>query len=165
LKELLFFMIKNLLHIGLLLLLTFPACKKQNLKNAEKSLQGSWAVEAINSSYGIKTDLGTQTNQEFNEEGELGQFFFEDKTVEYRFTRLDTLYENQTSWELVREKVNAGFTNAERYTLTIDDFDFICAFGDQTSDAEKEATEISLFFETEDIGNYYAFELQIKKVK
>lgn len=158
-------MIKNLQLTGLLLLLTLSACQKKQVKNAEKSLQGSWDVHTIYSFYGTKTDLSTQTNQEFNEEGELGQFVFDDEKVTYRFTRLDTLYENETSWKLNREKVKAGFTNAEQYTLTIDNFDFICAFGDQTSDAEKEATDVSLFFETDTIGSYSGFELQIKKMK
>lgn len=158
-------MIKNLQLTGLLLLLTLSACQKKQVKNAEKSLQGSWDVHTIYSTYGTKTALGTQTNQEFNEAGELGQFVFDDEKVAYRFTRLDTLYENETSWKLTRDKVKAGFTNAEQYTLTIDNFDFICAFGDQTSDAEKEATDVSLFFETDTIGSYYGFELQIKKMK
>jgi len=156
-------MIKYTLYLAILLLVTLTACEKRNLKNAEKSLQGTWEVQTIHSTYGIKTALGTQTDKEYNEEGELGQFIFDDEMVEYRFTRLDTIYENKNSWNLIREKVNAGFTNADQYTLTIDDFEFICAFGDETSDAEKKATEISLFFETKALGNYTAFQLNLQK--
>jgi len=156
-------MVKNALYTWVVLLILFTGCEKRNLKNAEKSLIGNWEVQTIHSTYGTKTDLGTQTNQEYNEEGKLGQFIFDDKLVDYRFTRLDTLYENKSSWSLIREKVNAGFTQSEQYTLTIDDFDFICAFGDETSDAEKDATEIRLFFETKVVGSYTAFELKLHK--
>jgi len=84
-------MIKTSLHLCLLLLFTCSACEKRNLKNAEKSLMGSWEVQAIYSTYGNKTDLGIQTNEEFIEEGSLGQFMFKDESVSYNFTRLDTL--------------------------------------------------------------------------
>ncbi len=156
-------MVNNTIKIGLMLLVIFTACQKRNLKHAEKSLEGSWAVQSIYSAYGQNTNLGIQTNEEFNEDGPLGQFNFDKEMVTYRFTRLDTLYESNSAWNLVREKINAGFTKAEQYTLEMDKFEFICAFGDQTSDAEKQATEVKLMFETKTIGSYYTFELDLRK--
>lgn len=138
----------------LLLLLSFSTCQKQNLNRAEKSLEGTWKVTKIYTAYGEKKELGTQTNEEFTEEGNLGVFTFGETEVDYSYTRLDTLYEGNSKWNLTREKVNAGFTNAEQYTLKFDNQNYICRFGDETKDAEKNATELSLKFETDTVGPY-----------
>jgi len=156
-------MAKALFKLSMFCLIMFTSCEKQNIKNAEKSLTGSWKVHTIHTMLGNRTELGIQTAQSFTNEGELGQFIFNDEILNYTFTRLDTLYENETSWNLSREKINAGFTEAEQYTLAIKEYNFICAFGDETKDAEKNATELTLFFETKTIGSYQAFELKLSK--
>jgi len=156
-------MAKALFKLLMMSLIIFTACKKQNIKNAEKSLQGGWKVHAIHSMYGNQTELGIQSTHSFEDKGELGEFVFNDKLLTYTFTRLDTLYENETTWNLTREKINAGFTKAEQYTLSVNEYNFICAYGDGTKDAEKNATELALFFETDAIGKYQAFELKLTK--
>jgi len=157
---------KLIVTISWLFIITIAStgCKKQNLKNAEKSLDGDWKVEQINSSFGERSSSGIATTTSFNEEGDLGNFEFNDETLDYKFTRLDTLYEANSSWTLSREKVNAGFTKAEQYTLQLNEYDFICVFGDATKNAEKKATEIKLFFETTEVGPYHSFELKLSKI-
>jgi len=144
-------------------LLIFTSCEKQNLKRAEKSLDGSWRVIKTYSAYGEKMELGTQTDEEFTEEGDLGSFTFNDASVDYNYTRLDTLYEADSNWKLSREKVNAGFTKAEQYKLNFDNKNYICRFGDETKDAEKKATELTLEYETNQIGPYTSIKLWLVK--
>jgi len=146
-----------------ILLFVFSACEKQNIKRAEKSLAGNWTVTKIYTAYGEKMELGTQTNKEFTEEGDLGTFAFNKSTVDYNYTRLDTLNESNNDWELIREKVNAGFTNAEQYILIIDTTKYICRFGDETKDAEKKATDIILEYETTAIGPYTSIMFWLEK--
>lgn len=142
------------LIFGVSLLLILTACEKQNLKRAEKSLIGTWQVNKIYSAYGERMELGTQTNEEITEEDELGIFIFNEKTVDYNYTRLDTVYEGNSDWVLNRKKINSGFTKIEVYSLTLDDKTYICSFGDETKNAEKNATEIALLFDSTEIGPY-----------
>lgn len=139
------------------------ACAKQNLRNAEKSLNGDWVVTEIYSAEGERTTGGINITDEQTETGDLGDFSFTDDEVTYNFTRLDSLYEGNSAWTLNRERVREGFVRVEMYTLTTNDYDFVCEFGDQTSDAEKNATEVRLIFETEGLGAYSMFQLELEK--
>jgi len=145
-------------------LLFLAACAKQNLRNAEKSLKGDWTITQIYSAEGERFENGgVSTSDEQTEMGDLGEFSFTDGEMTYSFTRLDSLHEGSSSWTLNRQRVNSGFVRVEMYTLTTDDYDYICEFGDQTSDAEKNATEVRLIFETEGIGAYSTFHLELEK--
>lgn len=147
---------QNLLSL-LIPLLFLSACAKQNLRNAEKSLKGDWTVTKIYSDEGQNSVAGV------TETGDLGEFTFTNDEMTYSFTRLDSLYEGSSTWALSRERVNSGFTRVEVYTLETDDYDFVCEFGDQTSDAEQNATEARLIFETEGLSAYSMFQLELKK--
>ena len=144
-------------------LLFLSACAKQNLRNAEASLKGDWKVTEIYSAEGEQVSGGINITNQQTETGDLGEFTFTDDDVTYSFTRLDSLYEGSSTWILNRERVNSGFVRVEKYTLETNDYDFICEFGDQTSDAEKNATEVRLIFETEGIGAYLMFQLELEK--
>jgi len=144
-------------------ILFLSACAKQNLRNAEKSLKGDWLVTEIYSAEGERTTGGTNITDQQTETGDLGEFTFTDDEMTYSFTRLDSLYEGSSAWTLNREKVREGFVRVEKYTLTTDDYDFVCEFGDQTNDAEKNATKVRLIFETESIGAYLTFQLELEK--
>ena len=134
---------KNFILICFCSCFILSSCAKQNLKNAKNSIDGNWNVIKIYSE-------NTPTSNEQSEEGDLGTFVFSDNTVDYKFTRLEEEYAGNATWELKREKVNQGFTKVEKYTLTMDDYTFHCRFGDETSDAEKNATEIQLNLITSD---------------
>jgi len=144
-------------------ILLLSACAKQNLRNAEASLKGDWTVKEIYSAEGQQVAGGTNITNEETETGDLGEFSFTDDEVMYSFTRLDSLYEGTSTWTLNREKVREGFVRVEMYTLTTDDYDFLCEFGDQTSDAEKNATEARLILETEGLDAYTMFQLELEK--
>jgi len=153
----------RLLLFSIILLITFTACKKQNLNRAEKSLNGTWEVNKIYSAYGERMDLGTQTNEEITEEGDLGKFIFNETSVDYNYTRLDTAYKGSSDWVINRDKINAGFTKVEVYSLTVDNKTYTCRFGNETKNAEKNATEIMLEFDTNEKGPYTSTMFWLKK--
>jgi len=158
-----YFRTKLSVVIPFIILFTLLSCGKKNLRNAEKSLKGNWTVTEIYSAEGERLTNGIDITDKQTETGDLGEFNFMDNTVNYSFTRLNSLYEGSSGWTLDREKVNAGFVRVEVYTLKTDDYDFVCEFGDQTDDAEKNATEIQLIFETEETGPYTTFHLSMEK--
>jgi len=139
------------------------ACAKQQLKNGEKSLEGDWKVNSIFSSIQIIDADGTLISSEELETGDLGFFRFSENQLDYNFTMQDSLFENSNDWELERDTRPAGFFKEEIYTLRLDDFTFNCEFGDQTSDAEKKATEVRLIFKGLQIGDADYFELSLEK--
>ena len=134
-----------------------------NLNQAKKSLQGTWKVNKIYSAYGQRVANGISTDEEHTETGNLGTFNFGENQVTYQFTRRDTAYNATSSWILNRTKVNQGFTQVEVYLLDLTTYDFVCQFGDQTSDAERNATKVRLIYETPDVGYYQTFQLEMEK--
>lgn len=138
-------------------LFVLSACQKQNLRNAEESLAGTWNVTEIYSEQ--KNNLGINGDGRFWESGDLGVFTFSDNTVNYSYTRLDTLYESTQSWNLTREKEKQGFHKVEKYTLNINNQPFDCDFGDGTSDAEKNAERMMLSYVTSSSNPNYILTL------
>lgn len=154
----------NILQKSLWLLLPFFLIQcKSDLRQAEDSLSGTWTVIKIISSYGTRTANGTSYKDQITEEGDLGLFVFTEEQVDYRFTRRDTLTAEVSSWALNREKVQEGFTQVERYTLELDKASYRCDFGDGTSDAEKDARDMVLTFETTALGPFTEYSLFLEK--
>jgi len=147
----------------LFLFLLFTACEKVNIKAGEQSLEGNWAVMNITTLYGERSDLGITVQENFEENGSLGAFNFSERKVIAEYTRLDTLYDIASIWELKRDKINEGFFKVEQYTLCLEDQNFICKFGDQTKNAERDATRVRLLFETTEMGAYEQFILELEK--
>ena len=125
---------KKLLPI--LLLITLVACGDKDLDNAKKSLVGNWTVNRV------YTQLPGGNDQQ--QTGNLGTFQFTQNQLNYSFTKDGATQNGQSAWNLRREMVNSGFVKVEKYTLDFDGRSFVCAFGDETSDAEKNATAIRL---------------------
>lgn len=154
---------KHLFFISLVLLV-FSSCEKQNLRNAEDSLVGTWSVTEIFSATGERTTNGISITNEETETGDLGTFTFTEEQLDYTFTRQGTTASGNANWTLERTKENSGFTKVEVYTLSFEDFVFDCAFGDETSDAENNAVEVRLTFETVEVGDYETFVLFLEKM-
>lgn len=133
------------------------SCQKQNLKNANNSLEGTWEVAEVFSDQ--KDGSGIHGDGRHWENGELGIFTFTENNVTYSFTRLDSTYAETTDWNLTREKVKEGFHKVENYTLRIGNRNYDCEFGNGTSDAEKNATNATLTFETDAASPYFVLTL------
>lgn len=152
-----------LLVFAALSILLACACEKANIRAGEASLEGTWDVVEILSSYGERMELGIGQTEDFRETGFAGTFEFSEEEVRYSYTRLDTLYVNNDTWQLERERVNAGFVRVEQYTLQLGNDSFQCAFGDETKNAERDATEVLLIMETQEVGPYQRVELKLEK--
>ena len=145
------------LLVSLLLVVT-ASCQKQNLKNAKESLDGTWRVTEIYSEQ--KDGSGDFGDGRHWETGELGFITFSDNAVEYAYTRLGVTYDSTETWRLDRNKENEGFFKVEKYTLFIGNRAYDCDFGDATSDAEKNATLLTLMYETEAAEPNYTMTLE-----
>jgi len=134
---------KNIILFSVFLF-SILSCQKDK-ENAEASLVGSWTINNIYNNSGSSTT------------GTLGTFVFKTNgTVNYSFRNNGSNIQNNTTWTLSRELVNAGFVKVEKYTLMLGDGKaFITEFGDQTSNAEKNATEIRL----QDLNGQYVLSL------
>ncbi len=153
----------KLLLLFLCLATMGTACKKRKFKKASKSLQGNWTIEQAYIGYGERMELGIQQDSSFTET-DIGWFTFdENEKGSYEFSLKNELYEaTDFTWELSETNVG-GFTNAKAFLLHIDGQEYRLTFGDGTSDAYKDAEEISLFFETDTIGQYFSYQLEMSK--
>lgn len=117
----------------------------------------------IISYYGDFSDSGFNPTETIEEAGDLGSFEFTENTVDFEFSRNDTLFSGSSIWDLNMERVNAGFVKVPEFTLTIEEqFLFIVAFEDETKNAEKDAMEIT--FAGQPIGNSRVFmEISLEK--
>ena len=119
-------------------------CSRDEIQ-AENSIEGEWDVVAITSYYGDFSETSFNTTETIPESGQLGSFNFAADSVDYEFTRNDTLFVGRMAWDLAFEKVNAGFTRTNQYTLSIEDqFLFDVSFEDNTKNSEKDATNLQL---------------------
>ncbi len=132
------------LLITLFFSVLFLGCGKDKVQ-AEKSLDGIWEVTAINSQYGTFTGSSFVSTETVSDAVALGTFNFQEGTVEYTFTRNDSLFEGTSAWTLDLERVNAGFNKVNKFTLSMEDqFLFDVTFEDDTKNAEKDAQSMTL---------------------
>ncbi len=130
----------SLIAVSLLL----SACNRNEIQ-ATDSLEGEWIITAITSYYGDFSNNGFSPIETVEESGQLGSMSFGEDSVSYEFTRNDTLYVGSSLWMLTEEKVNEGFFRVPKFTLVMGDvFVFEVAFGNQTKNAERNATDITL---------------------
>ncbi len=130
---------------------------------AENSIEGVWEIVGIISQYGTFSENSFIPSQKVEELGQLGTFTFGEESVDFNFTRNDTMYSGSSSWVLDFEKVNAGFTKEPKFTLTITDhFLFDVFFEDGTKNSEKDA-EQATFTATPSSGIGVQIEFSLEK--
>lgn len=150
------------------LILWLTGCNKDE-KQGKQSLEGVWSVHEIESIYAnflVENGVVTRIDGEerSTDSGDLGVFTFSKHYVTYSYTRNDTLYTGKGSWELKNTKVKTGFTKANNWKLTIaNDVVFDLRFEDETKNAEKKATHISLDGWPKFSGSGIAFFMSLKK--
>ncbi len=151
-------MSNTLFRIILSVFLIVSACKEDDTSQGVNSLQGVWQV---NEAISIYDNSG---NDRVDEAGNLGQFIFDGDTLQFEYTRNDTLYQGVERWQLQRSRENQGFTRVNVFTLIIENYEtFICEFGDQTRNSEKNATNITLRREPEENSQDAWIELSLSK--
>lgn len=156
------FFIPALVLTCTLFLLT--SCKKDEVQ-ARESIEGDWEVTAITSMYGEFFNGSFSSSQNLTESGQLGTFSFTESTVEYSFTRQDTVYSGNGAWTLELERVNSGFTRVNQSTLTLaNDYVFDVTFEDGTKNSEKKAEYLSLMeIASQDSGAGIMIQLNLDK--
>lgn len=118
------------------LLSCISSCNREEIR-AERSLVGRWKINTIISIY----DFDPSAN--ITDLGNIGFFDFNEHSVDFNFTRNDTVYSGSKTWNLDLEKLRSGFFREPLYTLDIEDeFIFDVLFSDGTRNAEKNAQEI-----------------------
>ncbi len=148
----------HLFHVILLVLIMASACKEDDTSQGVNSLQGVWQVNEVISIY------NNSGNDRVDETGNLGEFIFDGDTLRFEYTRNDTLYQGVERWQLQNTQENQGFTRVDVFTLTIENHEtFVCEFGDQTRNSEKNATNITLRRESEESSRNPWFELSLNK--
>jgi hypothetical protein len=132
---------------GLLLLiisLSFVSCKKYDLQEAKNSIIGNWSVVDITSFYATFSGNGSRPIETISEQGQLGNFNFEEDSVTFTFTRNDTLFTGSSAWNLTSEKRQEGFVMVTDATLVIEnEFIFDVGFENGTINSEKNAQEVT----------------------
>jgi hypothetical protein len=133
----------NILSFLFFISLSFTSCEKDEVQ-ATNSIIGNWSVVEITSLYAEFTNNGFNPIETISEQGLLGTFTFDQDSVAFTFTRNDTLFTGNSTWELTTERVNSGFTQVTEFTLSIDnEFVFDLEFEDGTLNSEKDAQELT----------------------
>ncbi len=128
----------KLITLGLLLSTVFISCGS-SIESARESITGTWEIDEI------LLYNQTENKQELSTKGVFT--FNPDKNASYSFYRNNEIQENLGLWTLIETEENCGFTKCKKFNLSIGTEEFVCEFGDQTSDAHCGATEIRLLQE------------------
>ncbi len=127
---------RNLLFLLCLVVSTIIIACGNSLNSAQDSLTGIWNVTEI--------QLYNST-ENITEENTEGTFTFEsNREALFSFSRNGALQVGSGTWNLSEEDINCGFTKCKMFTLSISGEIYEVEFGDQTSDAHRNATEIRL---------------------
>jgi hypothetical protein len=128
----------------LLISLCFVSCQKYDLQEAKNSITGNWSVVEITSFYAEFNGNGARPIETISEQGQLGNFNFEEDSVTFTFTRNDTLFTGNSAWSFTSEQRQAGFVMEVDATLVIEnEFTFGVTFEDGIINSEKNAQEVT----------------------
>lgn len=157
---------RTLIFLSVVGFILLTSCEQANINAGEESLEGEWRITKGQYNYNFGGENGVSVDSTIEANDDLGRFVFRENTVNYdiTFPHIEFAASND-SWELERSKVNEGFARVERYSLIIDDKTYSCRFGDETIDAERNATNIVLQLLVEDrIGEFEDYELELEKI-
>lgn len=136
-------MMSRLLILGFITFMV--SCGNNDLSEAQNSLNGEWAVISINTRMGEQLENGQTVDLDTTDLLATGSFLFEENGIgDFSYNTLGVSYNLSDRWSLSQTKVNCGFTNCDQYAISFDSQNYICEFGDQTSNAHKNATDIRL---------------------
>lgn len=119
------------------------SCGSDDEQHAHDSLIGTWSVVEGRVSFAqIENGIEIE-NGEVTSEGNLGTFQFARSTMDYQFKISETESLN-TAYTFNVTKENAGFTRVDKYVVEAEEENWRVRFGDETSDAHCDATDITL---------------------
>lgn len=131
-------------YILILLVLISFSCRKDK-GQAKRSLRGEWAVTQAYSAYGEYTSAGFLGRSQILDNGDIGTFVFDKKSVSYSFMRNDSIFEGESEWKLKTDRIWEGARRVTQFTLELEDeFVFDVGFGNESKNAENKATKVVL---------------------
>ncbi len=148
---------RNLMKIYPLILLiaitlVLGRCTKPEI-HASNSLVGTWKVDSLVILYINKTSTGSSTTDSiWRTQGNIGQFDFTEEMVKYDYKKRNVQQNSNVNYTLRTFKENAGFTKVRKWEIILPNKTYHVEFGDQTSDAHKNARKITLTHESDVIG-------------
>ena len=125
------------------LMMLLVSCGKDDTQKAQDSLIGDWSVTEVFQSHNIIVTNGEINISQESFEGMLGTFHFTASEMDYEYVITDTI-QNVQSYQLIVSKEKSGFVNVPKYEVIGDDETFRVRYGDQTSDAHCNATDMTL---------------------
>ena len=125
----------KLIIFSISLILLSSSCVSK-LDSSKDSLVGIWQVKEIFKYYPVTGD------SEDDKSGE-GTFEFTNVQCDYSYSFNSVNESNSFEYEFQISKENSGFVNVDKFEI-IGEENYRIRFGDQTSDAHKDATEMSL---------------------
>lgn len=134
---------KSLIPYFIFIFVTLVSCGKSDQQKAQDSLIGDWSVTDIYQSKNTIIDNGQINESQDFWEGMLGTFHFTSAEMDYEYIMVDTI-QNTQSYKLHISKENSGFIRVNKYEIIGDVENFIVRYGDQTSSAISNATNINL---------------------
>ena len=144
----------KIITLSICLLILCTSCGTK-LGSANDSIVGIWQVKEI-----FKHNLFNGNSEE--DKSGNGTFEFTKEQCDYMYTFNSINMNNIFSYELQVSRENVGFTNADKFEI-IGEENYRIRFGDQTSDAHKDATEMTL--ETTIINDSVSYILLIELEK
>jgi len=154
----------NKLFFLSLIMLGLVACTKKTLNEGKASLEGTWLVTQVATWKGEFTENGHGGLTEKIETGDLGVFVFEESNVELSYLVDSTFIAGDFEWALTLEKVNEGFVKTNNWVLDLGpSLSYALTFENDTKNSERDAHEITLFMEPQEIGPGMIVELILEK--
>lgn len=123
------------LNLILLPLFLLSSCSSK-IDCAKESLVGTWQVTEVYKNFPF-------TGESSEDKSGIGVFIFTETQCDYSFTFDSVLEANNFDYTFEISKENAGFTRVDRFDV-LGEENYRVRFGDQTSDAHEEATEMTL---------------------
>jgi len=148
-----------------LICISVSSCEKDELQGTE-SLRGNWTVTQIKSYYGEFTENGHNGLDVLEESDDLGYFNFSNGSMEYNYTRNDTVYSGQGPWDLTASSRRQMMVFKEvDFSLKVpnNDVNFEATFGGGARNSEKDATKVELYQEPSEPGFGVATEIFLSK--
>lgn len=128
---------KNRIAFFSILIFSVYSCTSK-IESAKQSLIGEWSVQEI-----YMSTTSPSQNTSLDDKNASGQFIITNETLDYEFSFDGENKSDSYDYQLEVSKENGGFTRVDRFDI-VGEENYRVRFGDQTSDAHKNADMISL---------------------
>ncbi len=141
--------------IALVIILGFSSCLKNNVEEASKSLIGIWNIDSHITHFRTIHDTGGTSSDSSSVYTENpGVMEAKAAFIDIQLMISGNEERIQSTYRLINEKENSGFTKVDRYYLQLDQSVIEVEYGDGTSDSHESAENIVMYLR-DTIDNSY----------